>query len=252
LVLIPGVSAYWALRRDFGLLAGVHKGFSPVPPEQARTADPEESVNYEFGARLQRRRMRAELIGFYNDYSNLTNICSFSNGCSEANVDRQFGAGRARILGAEAFSELEFELPSGFSLPARVAYTYTYTEFLSSFASADPQFGNVRSGDELPYVPVHQANASIGLERRRFGFNVAGTFVDEMWEHAGQGTPNPGDKTDAYFLLDASAKYRIFSFLELYVNGRNLTNERYVASRRPFGARPGAPLWTTVGVRGEF
>jgi Fe(3+) dicitrate transport protein len=249
---IPGVSGYWALRRDFGVLAGVHKGFSPVPPEQARTTSPEESVNYEAGFRFARRNLHAEIIGFYNDYSNLTDICTESNGCSQASLDKQFGAGRARIAGAEVFGETELELPGGWRLPARVAYTYTYTEFLSTFASADPQFGNVKSGDELPYVPAHQANASVGIEKRRMGLNVSGTFVDSMWEHAGHGNEQPGDKTDAYFLLDASAKYRLFDHVELYVNGRNLTNDRYIASRRPFGARPGAPLWVVAGVRGEF
>lgn len=251
-VVVPGAGAYWALRRDFGLLAGVHRGFSPVPPEQARTADPEESVNYEAGARFTRRRLRAEVIGFYNDYSNLTNICTFSSGCTGANVDRQFGGGRARIAGVEAFGDAELELPHGWVVPARVAYTYTYTEFLSSFASADPQFGNVRRGDELPYVPAHQANASIGIEKWRVGANVAGTLVDEMWERAGHGAAPPGAKTDAYFLLDASVKYRVHQQVELYVNGRNLTNDRYIASRRPYGARPGAPLWIMAGVRGEF
>ena len=73
--------------------------------------------------------------------------------------------------------------------------------------------------------------------------NVAGTFVDSMREKAGQGAPPPGGLTDAYFLLDASVKYRLFKQLELYVNGRNLLDDRYIASRRPFGARPGAPLW---------
>jgi Fe(3+) dicitrate transport protein len=251
-VVIPGVSGYWALRRDFGVLAGVHKGFSPVPPEQARQATPEESVNYEAGLRYQRRNARAEVIAFYNDYSNLTDICTESNGCSQANLDKQFAAGRARIAGAEAFGETEIKLPGGWLLPARVAYTYTYTEFLNTFPSSDPQFGNVKNGDELPYVPAHQANASVGLERKRMGLNVAGTFVDSMWERAGHGDAARGDKTDAYFLLDASAKYRLLDHVELYVNGRNLTNDRYIASRRPFGARPGAPLWVLAGVRGEF
>lgn len=251
-VVIPGVSGYWALRRDLGLLAGVHKGFSPVPPEQARTADPEESVNYEAGARFSRRNVRAEFIAFYNDYSNLTNICTFSNGCTGDSIDRQFGAGRARIAGLEAFGDAEIALPDGWMLPVRVAYTYTYTEFLSSFASADPQFGAVKRGFELPYVPANQVNASLGVERRSLGFNVAGTFVDEMWERAGRDAAPPGAKTDAYFLLDASAKYRVLDHVELYVNGRNLTNDRYIASRRPFGARPGAPLWMMAGVRGEF
>ena len=251
-VVIPGVSGYWALRRDFGLLAGVHKGFSPVPPEQARAASPEESVNYEAGFRFARKNLRAEIIGFYNDYSNLTDICTESNGCSQASLDKQFGGGRARIAGAEVFGETEVKLPGGWLLPARVSYTYTYTEFLSSFASSDPQFGNVKNGDELPYVPAHQANASVGMEKKQLGLNLSGTFVDAMWEHAGHGNELPGDKTDAYFLLDASAKYRLFDHVELYVNGRNLTNDRYIASRRPFGARPGAPLWVLAGVRGEF
>ncbi len=251
-VVIPGASGYWAVTRSFGLFAGVHKGFSPPPPEQARLAAPEESVSYEAGARYTRRSYRAELIGFFNDYSNLTDICTFSSGCSQANVDRQFSGGRARILGAEAFGEAEWKLPRGWLLPMRASYTYTYTELLETFTSDNPQLGNVKRGDELPYVPAHQANASIGIEKKQLGLNVAGTFVDSMWERAGQGTAKPGEKTDAYFLLDASAKYRLFDHVELYINGRNLTNDRYIASRRPFGARPGAPLWFVVGVRGEF
>jgi Fe(3+) dicitrate transport protein len=250
--IIPGISGYWALSRELGVLAGVHKGFSPVPPEQARTNKPEQSINYEAGARWTTRHARAEAIGFYNDYSNLTNLCTFSNGCTGANVDRQFEGGRARIFGAELYGETELPLGGGFNLPSRIAYTYTYTEFLSTFTSADPQFGNVRRGDELPYVPPNQLSGSVGLEKAPWGVNVAGTFVDSMRERAGQGTPRPGDLTDAYFLLDASVKYKLFRQLEVYVNGRNLLNDRYIASRRPFGARPGAPLWILAGVRGEF
>lgn len=251
-VLIPGASAYWALRRDLGLLVGVHDGFSPPPPEQARVAKPEESVNYEGGVRWARRSARAEIIGFYNDYSNLTDICTFSSGCAQVDLDRQFSGGRARIGGVEIFGEAELKLPDGWLLPGRAAYTYTYTEFLTSFSSADPQFGAVRAGDELPYVPAHHASASVGIEHRQVGANVAGTFVDEMWERAGRGTARPGDKTDAYFLLDATVKVRVHDRVELYLSGRNLTNERYIASRRPFGARPGAPLWILTGVRGDF
>jgi Fe(3+) dicitrate transport protein len=249
-VVIPGVNAYWGLRHDFGILAGVNKGFSPVPPEQARQASPEESVSYEGGVRFARKNARAE--AFYNDYSNLTNICTFSNGCSNANLDRQFSGGKARIAGLELYGEFEPRVADGWTMPLRATYTYTYTEFLSSFKSADPQFGDVKEGDELPYVPAHQATGSVGIERKSFGLNVAATFVDEMWERAGRGVALPGQKTDAYFLVDASVKYRLFEHVELYVNGRNLTNDRYIAARRPFGARPGAPLWILGGVRGEF
>lgn len=250
--IIPGASGYWAVTRGLGVLAGVHKGFSPVPPEQARTNEPEQSVNYEAGARWSGRHARVEAIGFYNAYSNLTNLCTFSNGCVGANVDRQFDGGRARILGAEIYGETELPLGGGFFLPSRLAYTYTYSEFLSTFSSADPQFGDVRRGDELPYVPPNQLSGAVGLEKQPWGINVAGTFVDSMRERAGQGTPRPGDLTDAYFLLDASVKYKVLPAVELYVSGRNLLDDRYIASRRPFGARPGAPLWVLAGVRGEL
>lgn len=254
-VVVPGVSGYYAVTKELGVLGGVHKGFSPVLPEQARSASPERSTNYEAGARWASRRLRAEAVGFFNDYQNLTNICTESSGCTGDNVDRQFDAGRARIAGFEVFAESEAKLGQGLTLPFRASYTYTYTEFLSTFSSADPQFGNVRRGDELPYVPPNQLSAAVGLERARlhgWGVNVAGTFVDSMRERAGQGAPPPGQLTDAYFLLDASVKYRLFAHLELYVNGRNLLDERYIASRRPFGARPGAPRWMMLGIRGDF
>lgn len=251
-VVVPGVNGYYGITKELGVLGGVHRGFSPVTPEQAHTNDPEKSTNYEAGARYTARRWRAEAIGFYNDYQNLTNLCTFSNGCAEGNLDRQTSAGRARILGAEIYGETELELGDGWRLPSRIAYTYTYSEMLSSFQSADPQFGNVRRGDEIPYVPPNQASGAVGLERKEWGINVAGTFVDSMREVSGQGTPPPGTLTDAYFLLDASAKYRLIEHVELYVNGRNLTNNEYLVARRPFGARPGAPLWVMVGVRGDF
>jgi Fe(3+) dicitrate transport protein len=251
-VVVPGVNAYYGITRQLGVLGGVHRGFSPVPPEQARLSRPEKSTNYEAGARYTTRRWRAEAIGFFNDYQNLTNLCTFSNGCAIQNIDRQTDGGRARIFGGELYAETELDLGNGWKLPSRAAYTYTYTELLSTFQSADPQLGDVVRGDEIAYVPPNQASGAVGIERAEWGVNVAGTFVDSMREIAGQGTPRPGTLTDPYFLLDASAKVRVVKHVELYVNGRNLTNTEYIASRRPFGARPGAPIWFMVGVRGDF
>lgn len=257
-VVVPGANVYYGVTRQLGVLGGVHRGFSPVPPEQASRSREEKSTNYEAGARWTSRHARAEAIGFFNDYQNLTNLCTFSNGCAQQNLDRQTEGGRARILGVETYAETELDLGDGWKLPSRAAYTYTYSELLSTFTSADPQLGDVRRGDEIPYVPPNQASGAVGVERdggragTTWGVNVAGTFVDSMREIAGKGTPRPGTLTDPYFLLDASAKYRVHPHVELYVNGRNLTNQDYIASRRPFGARPGSPLIVMVGIRGEF
>ena len=43
-----------------------------------------------------------------------------------------------------------------------------------------------------------------------------------------------------------------WSGLTAYVVGRNLLNMTYVASRRPFGARPGAPIWIQAGAKLDF
>ena len=53
-------------------------------------------MSYEASARWAPRRFRAEVIGFYNDYTNLMNICTFSMGCVEVNLDRQIDGGAAR------------------------------------------------------------------------------------------------------------------------------------------------------------
>jgi hypothetical protein len=86
-VVLPGIGAYYSIIDGLGVLAGVYRGFSPPPPplpsedtgaaqEQPGLQDPELSINYEFGARYASAPARLELIGFYNDYSNLTDICT--------------------------------------------------------------------------------------------------------------------------------------------------------------------------------
>jgi Fe(3+) dicitrate transport protein len=251
-VLIPGVGTYYGLTDELGILGGVHKGFSPAPPGETADNRPEESTNFEAGARYTMRRLHAELIGFYNAYSNLTDLCTFSNGCLAQNLDRKFDAGRARVYGLEAFVEAEPKIAKELSLPLRASYTFTQANFLNSFVSADPQFGTVNEGDELPYIPKHQVSGSVGLEAPRWGANLSATYVDRMREIAGQGEPESGQVTDAYFLLDASASYRLFDRVKLYVHGRNLLDETYLVSRRPYGARPGAPRWILAGIRVDF
>ena len=249
-VVLPGAGAYVALPLGFGLLGGVYQGFSPIPPGDSANPVPEKSLNVEWGARYSPERLiRVEAIGFYNGYSNLTNICTFSSGCVGENIDEQFDAGAATIWGIEVFGDVEVELMQDLLLPARLAYTFTQATFDTSFSSADPIFGDVAEGDDLPYVPAHQLSATAGLEHKYVGGNITGTLVSEMREVAGAGEPLAGDATDASFLLDASIYARPLSFLTFYAVGRNLLDWTYVASRKPFGARPGAPLWLQVGTK---
>ncbi len=252
-VVLPGAGAHLALPEDFGLIAGVNQGFSPVPPGQTSNVTPEKSVNYEFGGRWSpKRTIRVEAIGFYNDYNNLSNVCTFSTGCV-TELDAQSNAGAATVAGLEAYVDAEVELPLDLTLPGRLAYTFTHARFDTSFNSSDPIFGDVAEGDVIPYIPEHQVSGSVGLEHRLVGGSVAGTYVTAMREAAGAVDEEPERfaVTDASFLLDASVYARPFDFLKVYVTGRNLLDMAYVASNRPYGARPGAPFSFQIGTKVE-
>lgn len=250
-VLLAGVGAHYALSDALGLLAGVHRGMSPPPPGSDASIDPEISVNYEAGARYAAGHSRAEWIAYYNDYQNLTDICTLSSGCDDASLDRQFAAGKARIYGFEALAEHELSF-GGVRLPLSVSYTLTQTEFLETFASQDPIFGEVEAGDEMPYVPEHQGRASIGLELARAGGYVAGNYVSRMREQSGSGPLDLALATDAQLTLDAGINYRPLLWLQLYAQVRNVFDEADIASRRPYGARPNPPRWLQLGAKAEF
>ena len=224
LVPLPGIGAHYAFTENLGVLAGVHRGMSPPPPGQA--GDPESSINYEAGARYTDGPRRAELIGYFNDYQNLTSICTLSSGCEEQNLDQQFEAGHARIYGLEAFAADELRF-AGFRVPISLAYTLTLTEFLETFASQDPIFGEVEAGDEMPYVPRHEAHGSVGQIDRALA-------------------------TDAQLTVDVGLHYQLMPGIRFYGQARNLFDEAYIASRRPYGARPNPPRWVQVGAQLEF
>ncbi len=251
-VVLPGVGLYVELTRDFGAFGGIYRGFSPPAPGDSKNNRPEMSVNYETGVRYSTKHAHAEVIAFYNDYSNITAICSVSSGCAERNIDRQFDGGSARIYGVEALAEGDVRLTRGWVLPLRAVYTYTNTEYRTGFTADDPLIGTVKPGDYMPYVPMHQASSSIGVEHGRFTVNVSGTFVDWMRERPGRDEPQRVDRTDPYFLLDASSNARVLKRVTIYLNARNLLDATYLVSHRPFGARPGAPRWITAGVRWNF
>jgi Fe(3+) dicitrate transport protein len=248
---LPGVGAYYGLSEWLGVLAGVYRGMSPPPPAAEPQIEPEISVNYEAGARVAGEGIKADVIGFYNDYSNLTDICTFSSGCVNENLDRQFDAGKARILGAEVFVEHDLKL-GAVRLPLHGAYTFTRAEFRESFRSADPIFGDVEAGDRMPYVPEHQGRASVGVEVAGAGGYVAANYVAPMRETAGSEPLDEALRTDAEFTVDVGARYELWSWLALYGNLRNVFDEQAIVSRRPFGARPNAPRWFQLGLKLEL
>ncbi|MEM7099538.1 MAG: TonB-dependent receptor [Pseudomonadota bacterium] len=248
-MVVPGVGASYAITDRFTVLGGIHRGFSPATPSLTEDLEPEESVNYEIGARWRSDFGQLELIGYFNDYDNLTAICTFSSGCAAGSLDTQTNAGEVRAYGVEAAWRHEFALNDGIVVPIGVTYTYTDAEFREGFSSTNPQFGEVEPGFELPYIPPHRANAHIGLEAEQWGLQLSITYVDRMRDQAGTGSFAAAAGSDASTIVDLAAHWKVNE--RWTVTGRvdNLTDEVDIVSRRPFGARTGKPLSVRVEVR---
>lgn len=249
--LIPGFGATWLLNENFNLFASAHRGFNP--PSPGSNADTEESVNVETGARWNRGEFTAELVGFWNDYSNLVGTCTESSG-GDCVVGDQFEAGEARVRGIEASVGYDLGRANGWqvAVPMSVAYTYTNATFRNSFESDFGEWGSVRSGDELPYLPEQSLNLRLGVEAEQWRINLGGNYIDRMRTVAGQGSAPTGERTGSAFLVDLAVAYSLNERTELFTRVENLTDETWIASRRPAGARPGLPRMTYVGMRVNF
>jgi Fe(3+) dicitrate transport protein len=245
---MPGAGAYYALSDELGALGGVYRGFSPPAPGTDDHVEPEISINYEAGLRYTAVPLRAEVIGFYNDTQNLTDVCTLSSGCLTQNLDRQLDAGAARIFGVEA--QVSHEPRWGaVRLPYLVSYTFTEARFQNSFTSGDPIYGEVQTGDFMPYIPAHQVAASFGVENDSGGAVVGANYVAPMREEVGSEALDTALTTDEQFWLDAGASFRPLPMLTLQATLKNVLGSQYIVSRRPYGARPNAPRWLQIGAK---
>ena len=250
---IPGIGASYELNAHSSLFAGIHRGFAPPGPS-ATDADAEESINYELGYRREKAALRTEFVGFYNDYSNLLGACTASSGCSTGDVGDIFAGGEVEVYGLEAGVgyDLNRRFDSRFEFPLDLTYTYTHGEFENTFASDYDPWGDVVAGDELPYLPEHQAALGFGLQDPEWSVFANFVYSDAMRAVAGQGPMAEHESTDSHLLLDVSGGYTWNLKLRLFVQIRNLTDEAYVAARRPAGARPGIDRTALVGVTYSF
>jgi len=90
----------------------------------------------------------------------------------------------------------------------------------------------VASGDAMPYVPKHQASASIGLESARFALNVSGTYVAETAPGSGSFHNNPAYRLRAAVVETPSGSY----FVKLVGPEKTVTqwNDSFVSYLKSF------------------
>ena len=245
-ILAPGFGAHYQLTEKLGLLAGIYVGFSPAGPGKSG-ADPEESVNYEYGLRYEQQGFSAEAIGFFSDYKNLIGRCRASD--ANCNVGEEFNGGQVEIGGVELNTQVQYSIGNKLDLNSQLSFTYTETAFQNSFLSDFSQWKLVQKGDELPYVPKYVGRWQVGVGNGDWSVDAAVKYQHEMREVPGVGDLIPGKQTESLATLDLSFLWVASEKIDYKLMIRNATNESAIVSHRPFGARPNLPRMVLGQIR---
>lgn len=249
-ILLPGLGVTYQATKEIAVIAGIHRGFSPPSPGSSSETTSEKSVNYELGFRYDTEFFQVEAIGFYNNYSNLlgSDLAAAGGGGTTA----QFNAGAVDVTGLELTANVDLAVLFGvgsFSVPFNTNYTFTDATFGSSFDSGFKPWSEVEEGDKIPFIPQHQLNSYIGVENEKLSIGFNASYQPTMRTVAGSGSIPVQNSTDSYFILDLRISYNLSSNFELFVNVRNLLDETYIVSDRPFGVRPGLPRTVMGGIK---
>ncbi|OZC04154.1 TonB-dependent receptor [Rubricoccus marinus] len=254
--LVPGLAAQVRATDALTLFAGAHRGFAP--PDSRPESEPESSLNLEAGAQFARGAVDLGATVYRNAYANLLGsdaLASGGTGSGELFNGGEVDAwGVETTLGTDAARALGL---GGWALPLRVAYTYTEARFATSFESEFEGWGDVETGDALPYLAPHRLFVELAAERGPLAASVALTSSSAMRATAGQGDIPAEERIGGATVVDASLEWSAFRTrsgreLSLFARGQNLTDAVYVAARRPAGLRPGLPRTFGIGIRGQF
>jgi Fe(3+) dicitrate transport protein len=249
-VWIPGIGVDWQITSGSMAFAGVHRGFSP--PGTNPETRPEASINYETGVRYNTASSEIQVIGFFNDYSELLGSdMAAAGGVGSGDL---FNGGKAVVKGVEAFVSHDplHARSEHLRLPIRIGYTFTDARFGSSFNSTFEGWGQVLEGDRIPFIATHQANGRIALECRRGSVHVNATYVSDMPAQAGPSADEPSLQVPAFTVVDLGGTYRFTPGIEAFATVQNMLNNTYLVSLVPAGARPGMPRAIQAGLRLRF
>lgn len=255
LALIPGLGVSVNVSEPVTLFAGAHRGYAPPRTKDAVSPsgvnlqlDAELSWNFELGTRLRFGRwLNVEAAGFLIEFENQIIPPSESGGAVSAGG---FNTGHSRHAGAELSAT--FDLAplvqrgvSAFSLPLTVNYTWLP---LAAFV------GGLFDANRLPYAPEHILYAQLRfVHRSGLSAQVGVTYVGRQFADKENTVAESRDGLVGvlphYLTLDARVGYTIRApNLTVYVAGRNLTDQLYIANRAPAGIQPAGWRQVFVGL----
>ncbi|HEX8506430.1 MAG TPA: TonB-dependent receptor [Hymenobacter sp.] len=264
--LIPGAGLNYTLTDRATVFAGVHRGFAPPRIKDAITGagvalqlDAELSWNYELGVRARGARgLELEATAFLMDFSNQVIPVSQSSGNAGAGF---LNGGAIRHRGVEGSLLLDFEqllgLPRSLVLDAKATYVRATYADDRVVTGPDARPLNIR-GNSTPYAPSVLLSGGLSADVvRSLTLRLTGTYVGRQYtDELNTVAPSADGRTGrlaAYGLLDATVLYRLpGDHVRLSLAGKNLTDARYIASRRPQGIRVSTPRLLTAGLDVTF
>jgi Fe(3+) dicitrate transport protein len=260
LAFLPGVGGGVRIFDGVDVIAGVHRGFSPVAPGQSGEVRPEESTNGELGVRFDAARslgLSGEVIGYLSQYDNIVGECTFSAGCVD-DLGIQQNGGAALVGGAEI--ALRHRLPLRLlrkrdALQLEATATFTQARFLTDFVSTHPLFGRVTAGDEMAYVPAMQAALVASLMAGPVDVGVSLGMISAMRDTPGQdafSAETAREWTDPQAIIDVVVATELSPGWRINTKLDNILDQRAIVSRRPFGARPSKPRTILVSLEADF
>ncbi len=265
LAFIPGLGINYQIGPESALFAGVHRGFSPPRVKDALTAtgaseelDTEWSWSYEAGFRLRPLRfLTSEITGYYMTFENqIIPVSESAGGQGMPNATGLTNGGATQHHGVEFLVRVHPDLPGRhFKANWELGGTWNQARFSEDrFVTSGGQILNVRDND-LPYAPEWSGHTRLSLSHASglSGFLKA-TYTGEQYGDVLNLTESTGNgrdgMLDSYTVVDAGMRYRLPVRYDatLSLSVKNLTDERYIASRRPQGIRVGLPRMFTFGL----
>ena len=267
--IIPGIGFNYKITETSSVFAGLHRGFGPPRTKDAITGsgvaedlEAERSWNYEIGTRMFLDvAVALDFAIFYMDFENQIIPVSESSGGLGNGLSGLVNGGETRHVGVE--STIDVNLGMLFDLKTGVQFRTSATIANSEFSN--DRFVNVSGnpvnivGNALPYAPELMINSKldvllpIGLDFGLELVHVAEQYTDLLNSVAGSNNGRTG-LIPSYTVINAMIGYTIpgYESASLNLSVKNLTDERYIASRRPQGIRPGLSRFISAGFDVQF
>lgn len=262
LTVIPGAGLNFKVDDKLTVFAGVHKGYAPPRVKDAISnsgevyqLEAEQSWNYELGLRgLYKKWITYELTGFYMDFSNQIIPVSESSGGTGSGL---VNGGATLHRGIEAAYRLNFS--SIFKTNTKIIFgnnlTFVQAEFKGDrFVKDGTETVNV-GGNTTPYAPTYFHTASLNIEWPfGLGFMFNATLTGKQYTDALNTEKAAADGRNgmmqAYKVFDANVYYRLpKKGLTFNFTVKNLSDERYIVSKRPQGIRVGLPRYFMASIQ---